>query len=169
MTDWKKIAPITHAETEGPGRRFVLGLVVVLVCIPVVMMAMRAWVTPVIDKKMADNAAAEAERTARGETHTISLHINGMECAMCAVHIEEVIGKVAGVKSVKADFETGNTEVVCHGTDTSAISAAIAEAVAATKYTIGPAESAPDAPATGEASADGGTKPENAEPGPNTP
>jgi copper chaperone CopZ len=176
MSEWKKIAPITHAETDGPGRRFVIGLVIFLICIPVAMLAMRAWVAPLIERKNAETAAAEMERTARGQTHTVSLHINGMECAMCAVHIEEVIGKVAGVKSVKADYETGTTEVVCHGSDTAAMSAAIAEAVAGTKYTIGPApegprESAPEstpepAPAV---SSGGGSKPENAEPRPNTP
>lgn len=172
MSEWKKIAPITHAETDGPGRRFVVGLVIFLVCIPVAMLAMRAWVAPLIEKKNAETAAAEMERTARGQTHTVSLHINGMECAMCAVHIEEVIGKVAGVKSVKADYETGNTEVVCHGSDTAAMSAAIAQAVAGTKYTIGPApEDSPEADAEpAEAPVpSGGSKPENAEPRPNTP
>lgn len=174
MSEWKKIAPITHAETDGPGRRFVVGLVIFLICIPVAMVAMRAWVAPRIEKQIAESAAAEAERGARGQTHSVSLHINGMECAMCAVHIEEVIGKVPGVKSVKADYETGNTVVVCHGSDTAAMSAAIAEAVAGTKYTIGPApapEAAPEAAAApAEAPApSGGPKPENAEPRPNTP
>jgi copper chaperone CopZ len=154
MTDWKHIAPITHAETHGPGRRFVIGLALFLFVLPLAAIGVRQWALP---RLQAQQAAAKPAAT--GPLHTISLDIHGMECAMCAVHVEEAIGKVPGVKSVKADFETGKTDVICQGPDTAALATAIAQAVATTKYTI----AAPDS------TADGSSKPENAEPTPNTP
>lgn len=143
MTDWKTIAPITHAETEGPGRRFVWGLAAFLVCIPITMICLRVFVAPIVDAKVAEKP---------GNTHTIVLNIDGMECAMCAVKVEEAIGAVKGVKSVKANFETGRTEIICNVLDTASISEAIARAVATTEYTI--AGTKPDGAAPRPADAD---------------
>jgi copper chaperone CopZ len=172
VSEWKRIAPITHAETDGPGRRFVWGLAAVLVCIPLTMLAMRKWALPIVEKKQAEQRAAIPTT---GQLHTITLDIHGMECAMCAVHVEEAIGKVPGVKSVKADFETGKTEVICQAPDTAQLAAAIADAVATTKYTIGPSPDPDNAAKPADehpkpdSTADGSSKPENAEPTPNTP
>lgn len=152
MKDWEKIAPITHAETERAGRRFVWQLAGFLVCIPLAMIAMRVWVAPIIESKtgpavgspfgsgaglnaLAGPGIGKAKPDA--EAKTVALFVHGMECAMCAVQVEEALGKVPGVESVKADFETGRTEITCRTADTAAISAAIAEAISKTKYTIG--------------------------------
>ncbi|MFM9957506.1 MAG: heavy-metal-associated domain-containing protein [Phycisphaerales bacterium] len=167
MTDWKNIAPITHAETERSGRRFVWQLAAFLVCIPITMIALRTWVAPWIEKKtgpvqgspfagLAKPAADAADTTtAATAPRTINLYVHGMECAMCAAHVEEEIGKVPGVQSVKADYETGKTEVVCRASD--AVAAAIAQSLVNTKYTISDqpppppegeeGEPAPEAPA----------------------
>lgn len=160
MTDWKTIAPITHAETERAGRRFVWQLTAFLVCIPLVMIAMRVWVAPWIEQQTGPAKGSPfsgvagpgiGTATAGAPERTITLYVHGMECAMCAVQVEEALGKVAGVSSVKADYETGKTDIICRTEDSGSMSAAIAEAIGKTKYTIGdgpvkPAEEVPAEP-----------------------
>ncbi len=172
MTDWKNIAPITHAETERAGRRFVWQLAAFLVCIPLVMIAMRVWIAPWIERQtgpvkgspFSGLAGPGVAATADAPERTVTLFIHGMECAMCAVQVEEALGKVPGVRSVSADFESGRTELTCRASDPAAMSAAIAEAISKTKYTIAdgpvkPAEDEPVGAGPGEAGSPGSSPP----------
>lgn len=38
--------------------------------------------------------------------------VEGMHCGHCAAKVEEAIGSLEGVKSVKADYDSGSVEVV---------------------------------------------------------
>lgn len=158
MEHWKTSAPITHAETANGGRQFVWGMVLFLASIPVALVALRTWVYPWAEAR---EKAAEFEG---GPERTFTLHVSGMECAMCAVHIEETLGKLAGIKSVKADDQSGTCTIVTRAKDTGRLAASIADALAGTnKYAVvdapPAADRAPTDPGSAPPPAAGGTQP----------
>lgn len=131
MDHWKTSAPITHAETAKGGRQFVWGMAIFLVCIPLTMVALRTWFYPWLE------AREKIAQFEGGPERTFTLHISGMECAMCAVHIEETLGKLPGVKSINADDEAGTCTIVTNAKDTGLLAASIADTLSKTnKYAV---------------------------------
>ncbi len=53
--------------------------------------------------------------------------VSGMHCPSCEKVLQMDIGKLSGVKSVKADFRTGMVEVEGEGVDPAAVKKAIAQ------------------------------------------
>ena len=62
----------------------------------------------VASSKVAE-AHAQGKRTTQGQE--VSLHVDGMTCAGCAVGVEAALLDVPGVLSAKADWETGDAIV----------------------------------------------------------
>lgn len=152
MDDLKRIAPITYAETARAGRWFVVALVGFgLVMSGLLFVANRLAARGSLAKEASKNASAPVANLA--PAHTIRLSIDGMECYMCALEIQEKFSKVPGVTGVKADFETGDTTIQCRAQDVRALSRLLAEALADTKYKLrdnsqpGDTQAPPDAPA----------------------
>lgn len=130
--DFKRLAPITHAENAGAGRWFVLALLLIAGGFAAVLFT---------GNRMA-RVQTEARAAARKQlAHTaLRLKVTGMECSMCEIEIQEKLGAVPGVKSVKADHETGDIDVVCDGINPARMSELLAEALAETKYRVADAE-----------------------------
>ncbi len=152
MEDLKRIAPVTYAETARAGRWFVaaligFGLLMSGLLFVANRLAARGSSSEEAPKGMSASAASSAP------AHTIRLSIDGMECYMCALEIQEKFSKVPGVTGVKADFETGDTTIQCRAQDVRALSRLLAEALADTKYKLrdnsqpGDTQAPPDAPA----------------------
>lgn len=163
MSELERLAPITHAESHKAGRWFLAMLLATAGVVIAGLAAFNMWGRTGSKTRILDHASVTAPKSVT----TVRLQLTGMECGMCAVHIQEVLGAVPGVVSVKANHETGVAEVMCDAADPGAMSHRIADAIAATnKYGIAePGSSAPAAGANGEASDthsdsnDGGSKP----------